>query len=299
MALCCPDHLVWVVSTWDLISEDGLLPGFTWKYYIVYSSVMCFCALDARRWYRTSWITSGSLSKNYKQCWVVTSDLCWPVTSKTDDKIWQIQRWAKCIGGGEWKVEGDCCFPGNPYEDGNDAHFAFMLNFCHTCCMVIVLITTYSKYLCVQAEPFRQRHPVWKPGGDPHLPAGTMCGFGGLYQVWKHSCLSCPNECTHPALVFIRTAPHLLRCTHTVIYIELQEVFVFSLLLIFTKSFSLSGPLQSLGRSAESGGLLFKPDGSDQNPVPDLLFQPPFSCVHPDWPQVSSCTQNSRGLTLF
>lgn len=106
-------------------------------------------------------------------------------------------------------------------------------------------------------------------------------------------------QCTHPALMLRQTVPHLLRCTHAVIYTELQDVFVFSLLLLYTKSFSLSGPLQSLGSSAESGRLLFKPDGSDQNPVPDLLFQPPFSCVHPDWPQVSSCTQNSHRLTLF
>lgn len=34
-----------------------------------------------------------------------------------------------------------------------------------------------------QAEQHRQRHPLWKPGGDPHLPAGTVCGIGGVYQV--------------------------------------------------------------------------------------------------------------------
>lgn len=35
----------------------------------------------------------------------------------------------------------------------------------------------------VQAEQCRQRHPLWKPGGNPHLPAGAVCRFGGLYQV--------------------------------------------------------------------------------------------------------------------
>lgn len=42
------------------------------------------------------------------------------------------------------------------------------------------------KYVHFQAERFRQLDPVWKPGGDPHLPAGTMRGFGRLYKV-RHS----------------------------------------------------------------------------------------------------------------
>lgn len=34
-----------------------------------------------------------------------------------------------------------------------------------------------------QGEQCRQHHLVWEPGGDPHLPAGAVCGFGGLHQV--------------------------------------------------------------------------------------------------------------------
>lgn len=41
-----------------------------------------------------------------------------------------------------------------------------------------------------QAKQHRQRHPVWKPGGDPHLPSGTVCDIGGVYQVrhMHHKC---------------------------------------------------------------------------------------------------------------
>lgn len=45
------------------------------------------------------------------------------------------------------------------------------------------ILTTHAKCVCIQAEQCRQHHPVWKPGGDTHLPAGSMCGFGGMHQV--------------------------------------------------------------------------------------------------------------------
>ena len=63
--------------------------------------------------------------------------------------------------------------------------------------------------------------------------------------------------------------------------------------------FHLSDPvsvcptLQSPRGPAASGGLLLKPDESDQDSVPGLLLQPPISCLHPDGPQVSPCTLNS------
>lgn len=38
-------------------------------------------------------------------------------------------------------------------------------------------------HLEFQAECFRLHHAVWKLGGNPHLPAGTLCGFGRMYQV--------------------------------------------------------------------------------------------------------------------
>lgn len=47
--------------------------------------------------------------------------------------------------------------------------------------MPFCLICFFSTF--AQAEQHRQRHPVWKPGGGPHLPAGTVCGIGGVYQV--------------------------------------------------------------------------------------------------------------------
>lgn len=53
---------------------------------------------------------------------------------------------------------------------------------------------------------------------------------------------------------------------------------------------------QSLRGPAASGGLLFKPDVSDQDAVLGLLFQPPFSCLHPHWPQVNPCTRNSHQI---
>lgn len=51
----------------------------------------------------------------------------------------------------------------------------------YCCGKKIVWCTFFSAF--AQAEQHRQRHPVWKPGGDPHLPAGTVCGIGGVYQV--------------------------------------------------------------------------------------------------------------------
>lgn len=53
---------------------------------------LVFCVCCCCRWFRTSWNMSGSLSKNYKQCWVVIFDPCKPATSKSNDKkMWPIQ----------------------------------------------------------------------------------------------------------------------------------------------------------------------------------------------------------------
>ena len=63
------------------------------------------------------------------------------------------------------------------------------------------------------------------------------------------------------------------------------RLFLFELLTPLSPCFCVT--LQSLWRPAASGGLLFKPDVSDQDSVSGLLFQPSFSCLHPHWSQVS------------
>lgn len=97
-------------------------------------------------------------------------------------------------------------------ENDDNADFIFMFAFFHrACCKTVVLISSYAKCVCVQAEQFRQRHPVWKPGGDPHLPAGTMCGFGGLYQV-RHA-----GHRENPSIIAVSVEGHVLTTVYTIL----------------------------------------------------------------------------------
>lgn len=123
---------------------------------------MLFSSFAFCRWCRTSWNMSGSSSKSYRRCWVVICEPCRPVTSKCDDRTLEL-----------------------------DALVMIILCTCFKCLInhITILISVYVKKkqkkqsVFIQTEQFRQRNPVWEPGGDPHLPAGTVCGIRGVHQV--------------------------------------------------------------------------------------------------------------------
>lgn len=138
---------------------------------------------------------------------------------------WQVRPMTRCdrsSDGSHVSLKMDCCFSGNPYEDGNDAHLAFMLDFCF---ILVVFITVYSEYLCSGSalqtaapcvETWRRSSPssrdyVWLWRTVPSKKTLLL-----KQSHWP--------QCTCPVLLFRHSVPHLLHCTHTVIHIELQEV---------------------------------------------------------------------------
>lgn len=126
------------------------------------SNTVPFSSFAFCRWCKTSWNMSGSLSKSYRRCWVVICEPCRPVTSKCNDTTLKLDALKLSM-----KMVTLCTI------------FEHLINH------ITILISVYAKkqIVFIQTEQFRQRHPVWEPGGDPHLPAGTVCGIRGVHQV--------------------------------------------------------------------------------------------------------------------
>lgn len=93
--ICMPTgEIMWPCSLLNLDWSLGCvhLWLYQWGQILISSVKICLSLFlfivicQFYRWYRTSWNMSGSLSKNYKQCWVVIYDPFKPVTSKSNNK---------------------------------------------------------------------------------------------------------------------------------------------------------------------------------------------------------------------